>query len=116
METTSYETEFMPTSEETMQTLLAKNLNQYVICELLIGLRSMTVREGVLIEVGSNYFILLDTDTGDKMSCDLYSLRFVTVPSRQQRQTQGAHGYTHCTYGRPPCRNHGAAACWMHLD
>ena len=90
----SYETDEQ-LIDGTVRQLLARYLGQYVICELLIGLRSMTVRDGVLVEVGKEYFTLQDPTSSSMTSCDLYSLKFVTVP---QTAPQGASGV------RPPAQ------------
>ena len=116
MESVSYETEPTPVSEGTVQDLLAKNIGRYAVSELLVGLRSMTVREGILIEVGRNYFVLMDPDTGDQTSCDLYSLKFLTIPGKPRLQT-GAQRYCPYAYETPSChRGSGTTACWMRVD
>lgn len=105
----------MTPSETTMQEMLAKNIGKYVICELLIGLRSMTIRDGILIEVGQNYFILQNPTNGDHTSCDLYSLKFITIPATTGHQGQySPYGYT-----KPNCTSGGTnaqSACWIRVD
>ena len=116
MESVSYEAEPTPVSEGTMQDLLAKNIGKYVVSELLVGLRSMTVREGILTEVGANYFVLMDPDTGYNTSCDLYSLKFLTVPGKARTQA-GAQRYCPYAYETPSCHNaSGTTASWMRVD
>ena len=114
----TYETESgMNAGSNSLQQLLANNIGKYVICELLIGLRSMTVREGVLAEVGRDYFVLSSPNSGNLTSCDLYSLKFVTLPTSAQgnAQTGGYHPY------QPMCGNtcnasSGTNACWIRVD
>ncbi len=78
-------------SNETLQEMLAHAIGKYVLCELLIGLRALTMREGILTEVGRDYFILQDPVNPVATTCDIYSLKFVTMPIRtaQTGQTAG---------------------------
>lgn len=111
------------------QDMLMENIGKYVVCELLVGLRSMTVREGILMEVGQDYFILQNPDTGDSTSCDLYSLKFMTLPGTPPDaggqhhtaapQHHAATSYCPYTYQRPNCGGGGApgqSACWIRVD
>lgn len=75
-------------TDATLQEMLARSIGKLVLCELLMGLRAITVREGILSEVGKSYFILEDPSSGTATSCDLYSLKFMTFP------TQTSKGYT----------------------
>ena len=98
----------------TLQSMLKRNIGKYVICELLIGLRSLSIREGVLIEVGNSYIILQNPNSGDSTSCDLYSLKFMTVPNREGQTTQ------YCPYAsqqQSGCtQTTAASSCWLRLD
>lgn len=111
----------------TLQEMLLENIGKYVICELLVGLRSMTVRDGILMEVGQDYFILQNPNSGDRTSCDLYSLKFLTVPNTGGQTSApsgtGATPYCPYGYGRPTCggqspatNGYGQSACWIRVD
>ncbi len=95
--------------DDTMREMLARSIGKYVVCELLIGSRGMTVREGILTEVGRSYFVLQDEATGAKTGCDLYSLKFVTSPGEPPHGVQSGYGRTGSAYGCP--RMQGAAGC-----
>ncbi|MDO4573251.1 MAG: hypothetical protein Q4C13_07770, partial [Clostridia bacterium] len=95
---------------------LGRHVGQYLSCEFLIGIQNLLVREGTLLEVGSSYFVLEDPETGDQMSCDFYSLRFVRVPMDGQPGAAGESGGRlrrpgSCDCGRPARTGCGAPAC-----
>ncbi len=115
----------------TIQQMLSRYIGQYIICELLIGLRALTVRDGVLVEVGRDYFSLRDQETGNTTSCDLYSLKFVTLPMRSDTAVNGGYtkvpaGGAGAQFGTPacmPCQQHHTQHCapwpeaaWMRMD
>ena len=114
--TIAYEND-MP-KQQNVQQMMMGYIGKYVICELLIGLRSMSVREGVLIEVGQNYFILQNPNNGDHTSCDLYSLKFLTVPASGQKTSPYCPYYTHGQQGN--CATPGGTmaqnTCWIRVD
>ena len=60
------------------QEYLAQIVGYYIICELLIGVDRLVLRQGTLTEVGESYFTLYDEDKLAYTVCDLYSLKFVT--------------------------------------
>mgnify|MGYP001764613138 CR=1 FL=1 len=58
---------------------LASNIGKNVRAEFIIGTNQYVDKTGVLIEVGINYFVLLDVNSRSHIMCDLYSVKFVTV-------------------------------------
>lgn len=76
-------------NSDTYQELLSKSKGKYIICELLIGVNTMVLREGILTEVGPSYFVLYDTDRKAFTVCDLYSLKFITFFPPDRRPTSG---------------------------
>lgn len=74
-------------NNDTYQELLSKSKGKYIICELLIGVNNMVLREGILTEVGPSYFVLYDTDRKAFTVCDLYSLKFITFFPPDRRPT-----------------------------
>lgn len=58
---------------------LASNIGKNVRAEFIIGTNQYVDKTGVLIEVGINYFVLLDVNSRAHIMCDLYSVKFVTV-------------------------------------
>ena len=65
-------------NSETFQEMLSLSSGKYVICEMLIGVDNLVLREGILTEVGPSYFVLYDEERKAYTSCDLYSVKFVT--------------------------------------
>ncbi|MFA5527685.1 MAG: hypothetical protein WC996_03645 [Peptostreptococcales bacterium] len=59
------------------QGYLKANIGRYIKAEFLIGTSSFIDREGVLLEVGTSYFIIQEPETDDLVLCDIYSLKFV---------------------------------------
>ena len=57
---------------------VSRGIGHYAICEFLIGSKVINTREGILKEVGQNYFTLYNEETDTSISCDLHSLRFIT--------------------------------------
>lgn len=45
----------------------------------LIGTNMLQDREGTLLEVGTDYILLRETETGDTTACDTQNIKFVTV-------------------------------------
>ena len=61
---------------------------RFVICHFLIGTQSVTTLSGYLMNVGSSYFVLRDPCTGVETTCDIYSLKFVSVYPEGQPDPQ----------------------------
>lgn len=58
---------------------LSQNIGRNVRAEFIVGTSQYVDKTGVLIEVGINYFVLLDVNSRAHIMCDLYSVRFVTI-------------------------------------
>ncbi len=58
--------------------IISALIGRYVICEFLIGTNSIHTQDGILTQVGQNYFLLFDAINEAFVSCDLYALKFVT--------------------------------------
>ena len=58
---------------------LASNIGKSVRAEFIIGSNQYADKTGILIEVGINYFVLLDVNSRTHIMCDLYSVKFVTI-------------------------------------
>ena len=61
------------------QQLLASSKGRFVVCSFLIGTNHITTLSGYLVNVGPNYFILRNPCNGVEITCDIYSLKFVSV-------------------------------------
>lgn len=58
-----------------LKSIIGKNVR----AEFVIGSSQYADKTGVLIDVGVNYFVLLDVNSKTNIMCDLYSVKFVTV-------------------------------------
>lgn len=68
-------------NEEGLQYLngfLLTQIGKRVTVELLIGSNTMQSRTGTLIGVGANYILLNEFPSNNVVSCDFYSIKFVT--------------------------------------
>lgn len=65
-------------TSHSFQESISRGIGHYAICEFLMGNEQMNIREGILKEVGQSYFILYNEETDTSISCDFYSLKFVT--------------------------------------
>lgn len=59
---------------------LASNIGRAVRAEFIVGTSQYVDKAGVIKEVGINYFVLYDTNARADIMCDLYSVKFVTIP------------------------------------
>ncbi len=71
----SFNTEAMQGS---IQQLLADNLGIYIVCEFLVGTGIMTKKEGVLFSVGRSYVTLYEEEERTFITCDIFSIKFIT--------------------------------------
>ncbi len=60
----------------TMRDLLEECLGHYIIAEHQLGLSGMTTKEGRLVRVEANAYVLQDESSGNSQVCDYYSLKF----------------------------------------
>lgn len=63
----------------TFQERMATAKGRFVVIEFLIGTTNMVTRNGILYDVGNSYIVLYDPCRGTYTSCDLYSIKFITV-------------------------------------
>ena len=61
------------------QQLLASSKGRFVVCNFLIGTDHVNTLSGYLVNVGPNYFILRNPCNGVETTCDIFSLKFVSV-------------------------------------
>ena len=59
---------------------LASNIGRPARAEFIVGASQYMDKTGVIKEVGVNYFVLHDTNARADVMCDLYSVKFVTIP------------------------------------
>ncbi|MBO7667204.1 MAG: hypothetical protein J6T26_01955 [Firmicutes bacterium] len=60
----------------TMRDLLLECLGHYIIAEHQLGLSGLTTKEGRLVRVESNAYVLVEESSGNSLVCDYYSLKF----------------------------------------
>ena len=59
------------------QGYLRTQIGRHVKVEFLIGTNMFVDREGILMDVGTSYIIIRETETDDLLLCDMYSIKFV---------------------------------------
>lgn len=75
-----------PTKSIDTPAFLLKNIGSLVRVEFLIG-NQTTDRVGVLSEVGASFIVLQSLEGSSRIMCDIYSIRFVTIISRDTATT-----------------------------
>ncbi len=77
-----------PAMEGSMQQFLADNIGQYVVVEFLMGTNRLTTKSGVLYAVGTSVLTLYEELTQTFVTCDMFSIKFVTfyLPGRRPWQ------------------------------
>lgn len=59
------------------QGYLKTQIGRHVKVEFLIGTSMLVDREGTLVDVGTSFIIIRETETDDLLLCDMYSIKFV---------------------------------------
>ena len=58
---------------------LASMIGRNIKAEFVVGTNQYVEKVGMLLNVGVNFFVLLDVNSRTTVMCDLYSVKFVTV-------------------------------------
>jgi len=82
-----FDTEAMQGS---MQQFLSENLGTYVVIEFLIGTQNIVRKEGVLYAVGRSVVTLYEELSQTFVTCDIFSVKFVTFYLPGQRPGRSA--------------------------
>ena len=67
-----------PDLEGSLQQFLADNLGEYVVVEFLIGTQTLVQKAGILYAVGTSVMTLYQELSQTFITCDLFSVKFVT--------------------------------------
>lgn len=67
-----------PAMEGSLQQFLADNLGEYVVVEFLIGTQTLVQKAGILYAVGTSVMTLYQELAQTFVTCDLFSVKFVT--------------------------------------
>lgn len=59
---------------------LRTQIGRYAIIDFLIGSNSSVTKSGILVAVGLNYVILQDVATSSFLTCDFFTIKFVSFP------------------------------------
>lgn len=83
-----------------LKAMLLRNRGNFVAATLLIGTQGTMVWEGILHEVGNDYFIIYQTGRQRYILCDIYALKYMEFYDTKQRelcehllQENGAQGF-----------------------
>lgn len=52
--------------------VMADEVGHYIVCQMLVGTNKIVVFEGILTQVGNNYFVLFDESTNTLTSVALH--------------------------------------------
>ncbi len=67
-----------PAMEGSLQQFLADNLGEYVVVEFLIGTQTLVQKAGILYAVGTSVMTLYQELSQTFVTCDIFSIKFVT--------------------------------------
>ncbi len=87
------------------QEALALNIGEYVVIDFLIGTNMIVKKQGLLFNVGISYLTLFDDETKTFITCDFFSIKFVTFYLPGQRPPKNQHGNNTMTPNIPPNGN-----------
>ena len=69
-----------------LKAMLLRNRGNFVAATLLIGAQGTMVWEGILHEVGNDYFIIYQTGRQRYILCDIYALKYMEFYDTKQRE------------------------------
>ncbi|MCQ4795527.1 hypothetical protein [Anaerofustis stercorihominis] len=58
---------------------------EFCICEFLIGSDTLVSKQGIIYSVGLSYFTLYNVENNEYIICDIYSVKFITLPRGNMR-------------------------------
>lgn len=67
-----------PAMDGSLQQFLADNLGSYVVVEFLVGTSGLVQKAGILYAMGSSILTLYEEISQTFVTCDIYSVKFVT--------------------------------------
>lgn len=80
-----------PAMAGSMQQFLADNLGEYVIVEFLVGTQNIVQKAGILYAVGTSVLTLYEEVSQTFVTCDIFSVKFVTFFLPGHRPWQANH-------------------------
>lgn len=104
------------TFQGSMQQVLSDNIGSYVIVEFLIGTGQLSIKQGVLHYVGTQFLVLLDEIEARYVVCDIFAVKFVTFllpgyrPGSVPNEDQTGDADVAATAVMQPIRTPGQAA------
>lgn len=60
--------------------ILNRIKGEYCVCEFVIGSDTLITKSGIMYNVGLSYFTLFNISNNEYIVCDIYSVKFITVP------------------------------------
>jgi len=69
-----------------MKAMLLRNRGSFVTATFLIGTQGTTAWEGLLYEVGNDYFVIYQTGRQRYIACDIYALKYMEFYDTRQRE------------------------------
>lgn len=80
-----------PAMAGSMQQFLNDNLGEYVVIEFLIGTQTIEQKSGILYAVGTSVVTLYEEISQTFVTCDIFSVKFVTFYLPGQRPWQAVN-------------------------
>lgn len=62
-----------------LQESLSHAIGRFVICKSLVGTNNISTMSGILNAVGNSYYVLMDPCTKVETTCDIFSLKYISV-------------------------------------
>ncbi|MCR2033200.1 hypothetical protein [Anaerofustis stercorihominis] len=69
----------------TTPAILNRIIGEFCICEFLIGSDTLVSKQGIMYSVGLSYFTLYNVENNEYIICDIYAVKFVTLPRGNMR-------------------------------
>ncbi len=85
-----------------LQENLATYIGEFVIIDFLIGTNMIVQKKGILFRVGISYLTLFEEDTRTFITCDFFSLKFVTFFLPGERPDENNSSGNNKTMPIPP--------------
>lgn len=69
----------------TTPAILNTIVGEFCICEFLIGSDTTATKQGIMYSAGLSYFTLYNVENNEYIICDIYSVKFITLPRGNMR-------------------------------
>jgi len=60
--------------------ILNRIKGEFCVCEFLVGSNTLVTKQGIMYNVGLSYFTLYNISDNEYIICDIYAVKFITLP------------------------------------